>query len=214
MLKQNESIHVDYPFLVDYDLHDDILLANEEYQITSRSYSFNRRVMVDHSIELMVLNPTSFEFIDTDDRSFYEKLLEIKWRMVHITRSISDLKLWQLHSHNFTSRNVMTWFSPVDAMVDYREFIWNDFILEWNEHRQKLIAKVQRQRILEFAMIINKKFFRDNTYGVEMQIKPITFQIMLYLFDFHPLNRNTAYYKNNMLPPFRSSKRKLNFNSH
>ena len=58
------------------------------------------------------------------------------------------------------------------------------FILGWKEQRDNLISIEQKKRILEFASILRSKF-EQHSFNEPM----IVFQILRYIFDFHPDNK-------------------------
>lgn len=207
-----------YPFLEDHTIHDDMLISNEKYQITIAMYSVDnqlKHIETDSTRDVffnMTFSPEYSNFTRDDDYTFYEKLLKIKWRIRYLNEMICDITLWKLHSYKpFGLSHPLMYLDSFTSMVDNIKRGYEEWIQKWYIIRFDVIGRAQRKRINEFASLINKKFLRNKTYGVQMQIKPITFKIMLYLFDFHPDNQNSSYYRKNSLPEFRSSKRKLTF---
>ena len=216
-LSQDEDWrHQSYPFLEDHSIHDELLIVNEKYKITLAMYCVDNQLKnveteeTRNRVFIMTFSPDHSNFTRDDDYSFYHKLFKIKWRIQYLKELKDDIDLWQIRLHEFFgSRHPIMYLPVFDRMVLDIKADYETWARRWNCIRSDVVARAQRNRINEFARLINKKFLRMTTYGVQMQLKPITFKIMLYLFDFHPQNQLSSYYNNNMLPPFRKSKRKI-----
>lgn len=214
-LSQDEDWRQPYPFLEDHSVHDELVIVNEKYKITLAMYCIDNQLKSEaeetrNRLFIMTFSPDHSNFTRDDDYSFYDKLLKIKWRIEYLKEMKNDIELWQLRLHDFFGLRHPLMYLPVfDRMVLDTKADYETWIRRWNCIRSDVVARAQRNRINEFASLINKKFLRMTTYGVQMQLKPITFKIMLYLFDFHPQNQTSSYYNNNMMPPFRKSKKRL-----
>jgi hypothetical protein len=218
-LSQDEDWRQPYPFLEDHSVHDELVIVNEKYKITLAMYCIHNQLKSEaeetrNRLFIMTFSPDHSNFTRDDDYSFYDKLLKIKWRIEYLKEMKNDIELWQLRLHDFFGfRHPLMYLPVFDRMVHDIKADYETWIRRWNCIRSDVVARAQRNRINEFASLINKKFLRMTTYGVQMQLKPITFKIMLYLFDFHPQNQSSSYYNNNMMPPFRKSKKRINFSN-
>jgi hypothetical protein len=195
-LSQDEDWRSKFPFLCDYDMADEMLMNNKVFHIASKKYSLNLKIRqnLTSNYAHYLLDPDRLD--ERPDRSFYAKLIEIYYRLEYIQDLMNDVKLWQIRN-NSQPGHPLFWMDVVNDVVEARLFSrWKVLIRLWRAKAQALICMQQRKRMMEFAMLINTKV-RDvsmKNYHFPAKENHITFKILRYAFDFHPLNKK-AFYK-------------------
>jgi hypothetical protein len=193
-LHQDEDWRQQYPFLCDYSMSDEMLLKNKVFHIANKKYSLNLKIKqtLTSSYAHYLLHPDRLD----DTRSYYSQLLEIYFRIEYLQELINDVKLWQI-KNNSQPVNTLFWMDVVNDVVEWRLFdVWRKMVREYRAKAMALICMQQRKRIMEFAMLINAKV-RDvsmKNYHFPAKENHITFKILRYAFDFHPMNQK-AFYK-------------------
>jgi hypothetical protein len=195
-LSQDEDWRQRMPFLRDYNMGDTMLVKNMVFHIANKKYSLNLKLKQTPTTHYahFLLNPDRID--DRPDRTYYQQLIEIHYRIDYIQDIIRDVTLWQLNS-NTQQGNSLFWVHIVNEVVEERLLsTWRKLIRSLRAKQQAIICMQQRKRMMEFAVLINTKI-RDvsmKNYGFQAKENHITFKILRYAFDFHPLNKK-AFYK-------------------
>jgi len=195
-LTQDEDWRKHYPFLCDYSMCDEMLMKNLVFHIANKKYSLNMKLKAEPSTVLAhyYLNPDRID--EKEGLSYYGKLIEIRYRIEYIQNLIDDVTLWQIRN-NSQPGNTLFWMDQVNDTVETRLLaVWRKLARSCRAKSMALICIQQRNRMMEFAMLINAKV-RDvsvKNYGFPAKENHITFKILRYAFDFHPCNQK-AFYK-------------------
>lgn len=195
-LSQDEDWRKQYPFLCDYSMCDEMLMKNLVFHIANKKYSLNMKLKREPSSQAAhyYLNPDRVD--EKEGLSYYGKLIEIRYRIDYIQNLIDDVTLWQIRN-NSQPCNTLFWMDQVNDTVETRLLaVWRKIARSCRAKAMALICMQQRNRMMEFAMLINVKV-RDvsiKNYGFPAKENHITFKILRYAFDFHPWNQK-AFYK-------------------
>lgn len=194
-LPRDEDWRRRIPFLCDYNMCDEMLISSIAFHISSKKYSLNLKLRQNSSTVYahQLLDPSR---LDDRERSFYAKLVEIYYRIEYLQDLITDVEIWRI-KNNSQASNTLFWMDVVnEAVEDKLLTTWRKLIRSWRARAQTEICIQQRNRMMEFAMLINTKV-RDvsiKNYNFPAKENHITFKILRYAFDFHPLNKK-AFYK-------------------
>jgi hypothetical protein len=175
------------PFLQDRDVHEYMILQNSEFFIASKCYSWRMRIRRNTSIAHLYIDP-AFWVIDPS-RSFYDLMVHIKAVVEFLRGSSKEMmdckKDWQKNLSG-----PFFWMSSVYDAIEANRKMFDGLIRQWAHKEQLIIAEFERKRIMEFAMLLNQKFYRK--HGAKVQ--GITFKILRGIFTFHPLNRSKIFF--------------------
>ena len=194
-LPQDEDWRRRIPFLCDYTMGDEMLIRNIVFHISSKKYSLNLKLKQTSSTYYahQLLDPNR---LDDRERSFYGKLVEIYYRIEYLQELITDVEIWRVRN-NSQAANTLFWMDVVNQAVEEKLLTtWRKLIKSWRARAHAEICVQQRNRMMEFAMLINAKV-RDvsiTNYNFPAKENHITFKILRYAFDFHPMNKK-AFYK-------------------
>jgi hypothetical protein len=189
---QDENWRSDYPFLVDYSIHDEILLSKESYHIYTKIYRLQqelRHIHIDDpriGIANTFLNPVFFPA--GREYTFYELLLEIKWRIEYIDDSIEETRHWQLMVHNKHGRYPMYWLGSVERVIESQIKTWKEYRRDWHYMRERYIVEAQRRRANQFFGLLRIKFASLGTCLDDIAVKIVGF-----VFEFHHHNSRSIY---------------------
>jgi hypothetical protein len=195
-ISQDEDWRLSIPFLADYDIHSEMLVKNKVFHISSKKYSLNLKLKQTPTTHYAhyLLDPESR--LTDRDRGFYGNLIQIYFKIEYLQELVQDITIWQMKS-NSQPANTLFWMDVVNESIETKLLsTWRKFIRGWRAKAQALICMQQRNRMMEFAMLINAKV-RDvsiKIYHFPAKENHITFKILRYAFDFHPLNKK-AFYK-------------------
>jgi hypothetical protein len=196
-LSQDEDWRKQYPFLCDYDMGDEMLMINRVFHIANKKYSLNLKIKQNPTSNYAhyLLDPARVD--ERSDKSYYAKLIEINYRIDYIQELMNDVVLWQIKNNSQSGNNTLFWMDVVNNVVEDRLFAkWRLLKRLLRSKAHALICMQQRNRMMQFAMLINIKV-RDvsmKNYGFPAKENHITFKILRYAFDFHPFNKK-AFYK-------------------
>jgi hypothetical protein len=175
------------PFLQDREIHEYMILQNTEFFIASKCYSYKMRIR--RNVQNAHIYIDANYWVVDNSRSFYDLMIHIKAVIEFLDSSFKEM----LQCTDEWRKNLsgpFFWMNSVYNAIEENREMFRRYKREWMLQRDMLVAKFERKRILEFAMLLNMKFNRQ--FGVKVQ--GITFQILKCIFTFHPRNRSKRFF--------------------
>jgi hypothetical protein len=172
-----ESYQEDIPFLSDFTTGDILVVSQWDFYLPMHALQYYRAHRRDHHI-MNRIDPDDFD-ITNEDFTYYEKLAECEKSKRIIEILIEDLETY------ISKEGPGTWFL-YKAICEMRNNIPKLKLLKegWNHKREQIIVYHQKNRFMEFAVLVNKKFYK---LGIKENC--LTFNILTFMFDLHPYLR-------------------------
>lgn len=175
MFVYDESWREDIPFLADHTTSDILILCQWNFYIPMNALNWYKSHRRD-ALLMQRIDPDDFD-PENDDSTYYEKLADIE-KCVSILLNVRE----ELNSFITKEGATAPWFM-LKMMSEVRnQFVKTKFLKEgWERRREQVIIHHQKLRFMEFASLLNRKFYQ---YGVKENY--ITRNILLFMFDLHP----------------------------
>lgn len=167
------------PFLADPNIGDLILFGRWGHYIIAEAHTWLRRSKYRNESDMWdMLDPRNYDMFHPD-RTFYEKLADCEKYMeiaAIVHRDLIEFKRRETIGAVFWKTGIL---QDIESKISNTS--WAKY--QWQEKREEIVIHQQRIRIEEFAVLINRWFYKRN-----MKCNPITKKILDFVFKWHPSN--------------------------